>query len=139
MEFITVSMDRFEALRQLHIAYKQEIHEERPAEADFARLRAAMEENRIIFYGALDRDALISCCSVCPAFSTFNYQKSGVFEDFYIVPPYRHQGVARQLVQYAWQQSGVASLTVGCADCDVEMYKALGFNISLGNMLAYDG
>jgi hypothetical protein len=27
---------------------------------------------------------------------------------------------------------------VGCADCDVEMYKALGFCIPLGNMLAYD-
>jgi len=28
-------------------------------------------------------------------------------------------------------------LTVGCADCDVEMYRSLGFDIPLGNMLAF--
>ena len=38
----------------------------------------------------------------------------------------------------AFAESGVGSLTVGCADCDVGMYQALGFSIPLGNMLAYD-
>ncbi len=28
-------------------------------------------------------------------------------------------------------------MTVGCADCDLAMYKALGFTIPIGNMLAY--
>ena len=28
-------------------------------------------------------------------------------------------------------------MTVGCADCDEAMYKALGFGIRLGNMFAY--
>ena len=31
----------------------------------------------------------------------------------------------------------VGSLSVGCADCDLEMYKSIGFRIPLGNMLAY--
>jgi len=26
---------------------------------------------------------------------------------------------------------------VGCADCDLQMYKAIGFGIPLGNMLAF--
>ena len=30
-------------------------------------------------------------------------------------------------------------MTVVCANCDVEMYRALGFRVPLGNMLAYDG
>ena len=28
-------------------------------------------------------------------------------------------------------------MTVGCADCDEAMYRALGFDVKLGNMLAY--
>ena len=66
-------------------------------------------------------------------------QTGGVFEDFYIVPEYRHKGIARQLVRFAYQESGVGSLTVGCADCDVKMYLSLGFTIPLGNLLAFEG
>ena len=69
-------------------------------------------------------------------FSTFDYSASGVFEDFFILPEYRHRGIARKLVEYAYRESGVSSMTVGCADCDLEMYKALGFTIPLGNLLA---
>jgi len=61
----------------------------------------------------------------------------GIFEDFYILPEYRHKGIAHQLVQFAFYCSGVTSLVVTFADCDVEMYNALSFSISLGNMLAF--
>ena len=71
-------------------------------------------------------------------FSTFDYRPSGVFEDFFILPPYRHQGIARQLVETAYRESGVSTMTVGCADCDRDMYKALGFSVPLGNLLAYE-
>ena len=43
-----------------------------------------------------------------------------------------------ELVQLARTDSGVSSLTVGCADCDKAMYTALGFTVQLGNLLAYD-
>ena len=46
--------------------------------------------------------------------------------------------VRDQLVQFARMESGVSSLTVGCADCDVQMYKSLGFSILIGNLLAFD-
>lgn len=81
---------------------------------------------------------LIGCCSVTVGFSTFDYAPSGVFEDFYIHPEYRHQGIARQLVQYAYKESGISSMTIGCADCDMPMYRALGFSIPLGNLLAFE-
>ena len=119
-------------------AYKAEIEEDIPGEQDLNRLKEAMEENRILFYGAWDGTTLTGCCSVTIGFSTFNYAASGVFEDFYIRPEYRHKGIARQLVRYAYQESGVSSLTVGCADCDVEMYQSLGFTIRLGNLLAFE-
>lgn len=47
--------------------------------------------------------------------------------------------VARALVRFAWKDSGVSSLTVGCADCDLPLYRALGFSLSLGNIQAFEG
>ena len=139
MEFIGITAGDMERLKPLHAAYKREIGEEAPSDADFARLAEALDAGLIRFYGCAEGDRLVGCCSVTPGWSTFNYAPSGVFEDFYILPEYRHRGVARQLVRYASAQSGVGSLTVGCADCDADMYRALGFTVSLGNLLAYDG
>lgn len=138
MELIRVYRERLAELAALQLGYKEEIGEERPAEEDFARLAEAMEKEQILFYGCLMEGKLVACCSVTPGFSTFNYRRSGVFEDFYILPAYRRRGIARELVQFAYRESGVSSLTVGCADCDLEMYQALGFRISLGNLLAFE-
>ena len=139
MEYRRISTSRIDSLWELQKIYKAEIHEDAPDRQDCDRLRTAIEKEQILFYGAWDHDVLAGCCSVTVGFSTFNYQCSGVFEDFYIVPEYRHQGIARRLVRYAYQESGVCSLTVGCANCDVKMYQALGFTTPLGNLLAYNG
>ena len=98
----------------------------------------AIDKGKITFYGVWKDNTLIGCCSITVGFSTFDYHSSGVFEDFYICPEHRHQGIARQLVEFAYHESGVSSLTVGCADCDVQMYQSLGFTISLGNLLAFE-
>ena len=137
MEFITISADRVGELWELHALYKEEIGEERPSEGDLAALSNAVRDGRILFFGCLDRGRLVGCCSVSPVFSTFDYRTGGVFEDFYILPSYRHKGIARQLVRFARDESGVSTMTVGCADCDRELYMALGFRIALGNMLSY--
>ncbi len=100
-------------------------------------MKEAIEKGQIHFYGCRCDNALVACCSICYTYSTFHYGKAGVFEDFYIQPKYRHQGIARKLVSFAYEQSGVGSLTVGCADCDLPMYHSLGFRIPLGNMLAF--
>lgn len=138
MEYIRIDCNRKDELRLLQLAYKQDIGEEEPTEADFNSLWKAIEEENILFYGCLREGKLIACCSVSPVYSTFNYQKGGVFEDFYISPEYRHQGIARQLVRFACRESQVGSLTAGCADCDVEMYQSLGFRIPIGNLYAFD-
>lgn len=137
MKYHRIDGTHMDLLWELQKAYKAEIGEAAPGARECARLTAAVQEGQITFYGAWDQDALIGCCSITVGFSTFDYAKSGVFEDFYICPAYRHTGIARQLVRYAVQESGVSSLTVGCADCDLRMYQALGFTISLGNLLAY--
>lgn len=139
MEYIRITTDDMAGLKMLQLGYKQQIGEEPPSDEDFDSLSAAIEKERIIFYGCMDEGRLIACCSVTPTYSTFNYRTGGVFEDFYIVPEYRHRGIARQLVRFAYQQSGVGSLTVGCADCDVKMYQSLGFAVPLGNLLAFEG
>ena len=138
MEYSRIAVSQADALWELQKAYKAEIEEDMPTEQDLNRLKEAMEEKRILFYGAWNGTTLTGCCSVTIGFSTFNYAASGVFEDFYIRPEYRHRGIARELVKYAWKDSGAASLTVGCADCDVEMYQSLGFTIRLGNLLAFE-
>ena len=137
MEYVRIRADRFDGLSRLHAAYKREIGEEAPTADDLESLARAIDREDILFFGCADAGRLVACCSVCPTYSTFNYARGGVFEDFYILPDYRHKGIARELVRFAYGESGVASLTVGCADCDVGMYEALGFGVRLGNMLAY--
>ncbi len=137
MEFFEIKADFFEELKELQKTYKIEIGEAVPTEAEFASLRTAIEQELIHFYGCVCDNTLAACCSICLTFSTFNYEKSGIFEDFYIRPQYRHKGIARKLVSYAYEHSNVSSLLVGCADCDIKMYQAIGFDIPLGNMLAY--
>lgn len=127
-----------DALLPLHMAYKAEIGEEAPTAAELNRLREAISRGDITFYGCETEGSLAGLCSVTRGFSTFNYQPSGVLEDFYILPAYRHRGLARGLVRFAREQSGVGSLTVGCADCDRAMYAAIGFSLPLGNLLAWE-
>ena len=138
MEYRKINPSEIDALWELQKLYKAEIGEEKPDSECKSRLAQAMEEKRIFFCGAWDGKALIGCCSVTVGFSTFDYKPSGVFEDFYIRPEYRHKGAARQLVRFAYRESGVSSLTVGCADCDEPMYQSLGFSIPLGNLLAFE-
>lgn len=137
MKFVKIETEMFEELISLQKDYKVAIGEDVPSKTELESLRRAIEQGKIHFYGCISDESLVACCSICVTYSTFNYDKSGVFEDFYIKPEYRHKGIARKLVAYAYEESGVASLTVGCAGCDVEMYNAIGFGIPLGNMLAF--
>ena len=138
MEYRKIGISQIDDLWELQILYKSEIGEDEPQNEAKTRLAKAIAENRIVFFGAYDEDALVGCCSITVGFSTFDYLPCGVFEDFYLCPDYRHKGIARQLVQYAYRESGISSMTVGCADCDAKMYQALGFSIPLGNLLAFE-
>ena len=138
MEYRKIISSEIDSLWALQIKYKAEIGEEEPDDNKKENLIRAIDEEKILFYGVWDEDTLIGSCSVTVGFSTFTYLPGGVFEDFYICPEYRHKGIARQLVQFAYRESGVSTLTVGCADCDVKMYQALGFSIPLGNLLAFE-
>lgn len=128
----------FPQIALLLAAYKAEIGEDAPDAAALIRLEQAVSEERIQFYGCEDGASLIGMCSVCTTFSTFDCRTAGVLEDFYIRPDERHRGVARRLVTFAREQSGVSTLTVGCADCDVEMYRAIGFRERIGNLMAWN-
>ena len=138
MELFRLHGTDLDALVPLHIAYKDAIGEDAPSPEELEALKDAIGSGRILFFGCRENGMLIGCCSVSITFSTFCYAPSGVFEDFYILPAYRHKGVARALVRFAYENSGVASMTVGCAECDLLMYKALGFSIPIGNMLAFE-
>lgn len=103
------------------------------------RLQQALREGAITFFAARRGSRAVGMCSVGRCFSTFACGEVGVFDDFYIEPVFRKKGIARLLTQtaQAWCHSeGLASLTVCCAPCDVELYRALGFDIPLGRSLA---
>ena len=101
MDFVKIKKEKFEELKELQKAYKIEIGEDAPTENDFKCLLRAIESEEIVFYGCVCEGRLVACCSISFTFSTFNYQKAGVFDDFYIRPEYRHKGIARKLVAFA--------------------------------------
>ena len=137
MTYRKINASEIDALWELQKEYKAEIGEDEPDNTGKKNLADAISKETILFYGVWKENSLIGCCSVTVGFSTFDYMPSGVFEDFFIRSAYRHQGIARQLVEFAYRESGVSYLTVGCANCDVQMYQALGFTITLGNLLAF--
>lgn len=121
-------------------AYKRAIGEEPLNREDIESLLRAVREGHILFFTAMEGEALVGMCSLCRTFSTFHCAFSGVFEDFYVEPAFRGKGVARGLVNAViseCKKTGIASLWVGCADTDVQMYKALGFEAPLGHLLAW--
>lgn len=123
----------------LESSFLAEIGEDALDEEKRERLQKAIDEKQITFFVAKRLTRPVGMCSVSGCFSTFACRKSGVFDDFYIEPTFRHQGIARQLVAAAQafcRKQGYASLTVGCAACDVPLYGALGFDTTLGTMLA---
>lgn len=138
MNYGQIETAQINDLWELQLAYKNDIGEESPSANARERLSKAIEAGKIEFYGAWDESKLVGCCSITKGFSTFNYAAAGVFEDFYIIPKYRHRGIAGALVRFAFEKSGIESMTVGCADCDLEMYRALGFSVKFGNLLAFE-
>lgn len=126
-------------LLKLENSFLAEIGEDPLTEVKKERLAAAVRAGRIAFFLALRGTRAVGMCSASPCFSTFACGETGVFDDFYVEPPFRRRGAARLLAQAArdWCRArGMASLTVGCSAGDVGMYRALGFELELGTMLA---
>ena len=82
---------------------------------------------------------MVGMCSVSRVFSTFACADIGVFENLFVEPVFRKQGIARQLAS-ATQEYRKANLlvrlTVTCDPCDEAMYPALGFTEKLGTTFA---
>ena len=126
-------------LLKLENSFLAEIREEPLTGEKKERLADAVRAGRIAFFLAMRGSRAVGMCSVSPCFSTFACGETGVFDDFYVEPPFRRQGAARLLARAAqgWcRERGMASLTVGCSAGDVGMYRALGFEVELGTMLA---
>lgn len=122
-------------LLKLENGFKNDIGEEALTEEKQKLLQQAIQEGKITFFVAKRGCRSVGMCSVAKYYSTFSCSDVGVYEDFYIEPAFRGKGIARKLADaaQAWcKDNGILSLTVCCAPCDEEMYRALGFDIRLG-------
>lgn len=120
-------------------AFLKAVGEEPMPPEHFQRLMDAVNEERIIFFAARMGERIVGICSVSLCFSTFACRLCGVFDDFFVLPEERGNGIARLLASSAQQwcrKHECASLTVGCAPKNVGMYRSLGFDAELGRMLA---
>jgi GNAT superfamily N-acetyltransferase len=131
---------RLERLWPLLNAYMREINEA-PLDADGVnRIREAIRSGRISFFVAQDSGTPVGMCSLSTAFSTFAGGKEmGVFEDFYVIPERRKQGIAGMLAEHVFGEAkkrDCSSVIVGCCRADVPMYRHLGFSLHLGHMLS---
>lgn len=126
--------------QKLENGFLREIGEPSLTEERRELLQQAVRDRKITFFVAKRGYRAVGMCSVAKYFSTFACTDTGVFEDFYIEPAFRRKGIARKLAEAAQrmvQQEGIASLTVCCAPCDEEMYRALGFDTRLGTTFAH--
>lgn len=136
-----LKMEQFPTLCVLMDAYKYDIEEEKLSDAAKERLREAIAAGQITFFVAMEEEQIVGMCSVCETFSTYTCQKSGVFEDFYIIPQRRRTGLARQMTHAVFDRMrarGVMTLWVGAAPCDVRMYESLGFDAPLGMLRSWN-
>ena len=127
-------------LETLENRFLSEIGEQTMTEAKQQQLTQAIRDGKITFFIAKHGYRAVGMCSVATCFSTFACADTGLFDDFYIEPAFRKQGIARKLAAaaQAWcKKQGFASLTVSCAPCDEAMYQSLGFDIRLGSTFAY--
>lgn len=131
----------FSQLLPLLYKYKREIGEPPMTKAQQEALREEADGGRIRFFAAKRQTRVVGICSVCRIFSTYRCRDAGIFEDFYIEPVFRNQGVARRLtshVQNICANEGMVSLWVGCSPTDAPMYNALGFTTPLGKLLTWN-
>lgn len=127
-------------LKKLENGFLNEIGEALADDVKFSHLAQAIRDKKITFLMAKRGYRAVGMCSVVKYFSASTCSEIGIFDDFYIEPAFRKKGIARRLVRAAQETGkkiGFDSLSVTCSPCDEEMYKALGFNTSLGMTLLH--
>ncbi len=138
MTYTVLRYDVFEKLMRLLNLFKVEVGEDMINKMEEKDLRDALLNGGIRFFGAWEGETLVATCSISLIFSTYKCAACGMLDDFYVLPDYRGKGAARGLMDYALaqcKQAGVASVMVGTSAGNAAMYRALGFETPLGELL----
>ena len=126
-------------LLKLENGFRAEIGEEPLDDAGQERLKAAVRDGRITFFVLKRGYRCIGMCSVAAAFSSFQCENVGIFEDFYIEPVFRGRGGGRLRTgagHRVGRERGDAGITGPGAAGDEDMYNSLGFATRLGSVYA---
>lgn len=131
MNFRRLSVSDFEDIKKIQLAYKRAIHEAIPTQDGFLKLKLAIEQSRIEFFGAYDGDKLVAACSVAKVFSTFRYEDYATIEDLYVLTTYRGNKVSKDLLAFVKKETGMV-LSLTCQEEYTPFFRSLGFNYDLG-------
>lgn len=129
----------YDKLKVLMLSYKKSVGEPEFSDHQFEDLVNAIESGHIEFFVVEKEGSLIAMCSIARFYSTFNFTKSAIFEDFFVKKDYRGKGIARKLINHVFDtcsEKGVDSVLVGSAEVDQDMYRSLGFSNALGKLFA---
>jgi len=138
----SLAIENIDGIKTLLQEYKKSINEKSADYNQFNALKNAIINNKIAFYTIIEDDETIGICSISIIFSTYKCEPVGIFDDFFIKKEYRKKGYARKLVDFVFNDmkaKGINSVMVGCSEVDIGMYKKLGFNMELGQLLSWDG
>ena len=78
MDYRKINPSEVNALWDLQKQYKAEIGEDEPSDDGKERLADAIDKGMISFYGVLNNNTLIGCCSITVGFSIFFSFKWGI-------------------------------------------------------------
>ncbi len=140
-EILPFDRKDYHTLSLLLNGFKAAVGEAPLTQLEWAALRIGIEEERITYHIAWKEGRAVGVYSLCRSFSSYRCAAVGIFEDFYVLPEARGTGVARALAEHARsvvRSWGGHTLTVTCAECDREMYRALGFTEAIGTTLSQD-
>lgn len=137
----TENIDVLWQFKKLQNGFLKEIREEIADDAKTKRLIEAVKAKKIIFFLAKRGYRVVGMCSVTISFSTFACKDIGTFDDFFIEPVFRKQGIAKKLAETAFmwcRENEISSVAVCCSPCDEDMYRHIGFDIPLGKTFAHN-
>ena len=129
----------FNAVLPLIQLFKRSVNENELGKTQLSALSNAVSSGNIEFFIAKQEEEIIGICSVSLVFSTYTCSDVAIFDDLFVLENRRGRGISRKFINYVFEklkERGVSSVW-SCSKNNSEQLKSLGFNLMLGDLLAW--